>query len=287
MPVPVLTLAQSANGDGTGFDFREFSVVPVGFAGFSEALAAGNRVYVELGNIFSEKMIIFNRDASGAYLPQINGDEPLMTLILAAIERAGYSAKNMMIAVNASADLGHISEGDYFFKKRQRYMSTDDLADYYCRVAVNFPLLLLQNPFAPSDFYGYKELHSRLGAKILISGDRLVNTNSPESLKGQANTLKITFGHKYTAIRSLSEEAKAASFRTVFSAEDDAGPGDTTICDLSVAIGADFFAGGAPFGGENILRYNRMLRIESALKSSGELAPPDMPLFFSEQVYRV
>ena len=167
-------------------------------------------------------------------------------------------------------------------------MTSDDLADYYSRLTVNFPLLLLQNPFASSDFYGYRELQSRLGGKILISSDRLSEKNLSESHLELLNSLKITVGaQSYTDVCILSDAAKQFSFRTIFSAGEEAGTEDTTISDLSVAFEADFFAGGAPCGGENTARYNRMLRIESALKIAGELAPRDIPIFFSEKVFGV
>ncbi|MCL2142161.1 MAG: phosphopyruvate hydratase, partial [Methanimicrococcus sp.] len=45
---------------------------------------------------------------------------------------------------------------------------------------------------------------------------------------------------------------------------------DTTIADLSVAIGADMIKTGAPARGERTAKYNQLLRIEEELGDAAE-----------------
>ena len=45
---------------------------------------------------------------------------------------------------------------------------------------------------------------------------------------------------------------------------------DTTIADIAVATSADYIKSGAPARSERVAKYNRLLRIESALGSAAK-----------------
>jgi enolase len=44
---------------------------------------------------------------------------------------------------------------------------------------------------------------------------------------------------------------------------------DTTIADISVAVNSPYIKTGAPCRSERVAKYNRLLRIEGSLNSSG------------------
>ncbi|MBR7181276.1 MAG: phosphopyruvate hydratase, partial [Clostridia bacterium] len=63
--------------------------------------------------------------------------------------------------------------------------------------------------------------------------------------------------------------AKNAGYRFILSHRS-GDTEDTTIADIAVAFGAGFIKTGAPCRSERVAKYNRLLRIEGAIRASGE-----------------
>ena len=114
---------------------------------------------------------------------------------------------------------------------------------------------------------------SRLGDRVMLVGDDLFVTNEKrlrEGIRrGAANTILI----KPNQIGTLSEvmnvigTARGAGYQFIPSHRSGETE-DTTLADLSVAMNAPFIKAGAPCRSERVAKYNRLLRIESALGSS-------------------
>ena len=108
----------------------------------------------------------------------------------------------------------------------------------------------------------------------MLVGDDLFVTNTKRLCegieKGAANAILI----KPNQIGTLSETldvihtAHAAGYSFIISHRSGETE-DTTIADIAVALNAPFIKTGAPCRTERVAKYNRLLRIEASLNSSG------------------
>ena len=147
------------------------------------------------------------------------------------------------------------------------------MIEYWERLARKYPIFSMEDGLDQRDFDGWVTLTERLGNQILLVGDDLFVTNEKRLCegirRGAANAILI----KPNQIGSLSETLH------VIAAAKNAGYGyipshrsgeteDTTLADLSVAVGAHLIKTGAPCRSERVAKYNRLLRIESSLGTS-------------------
>jgi enolase len=114
----------------------------------------------------------------------------------------------------------------------------------------------------------------RLGKKLQLVGDDLFVTNTERLSKGISRKCGNAILIKLNQIGSVSETmdavrmAQRAGYRTIISHRSGETE-DTTIADLAVALNAGQIKTGAPCRTERVAKYNRLLRIEESLKSSG------------------
>ena len=159
--------------------------------------------------------------------------------------------------------------------KRQKQYNKTELIEYWERLAHKYPIFSMEDGLDQRDFDGWVTLTERLGSQILLVGDDLFVTNEKRLCegirRGAANAILI----KPNQIGSLTETLQ------VISAAKNAGYGyipshrsgeteDTTLADLSVAVGASLIKTGAPCRSERVAKYNRLLRIEASLGSSAQ-----------------
>lgn len=132
-----------------------------------------------------------------------------------------------------------------------------------------YPIASIEDPLAEEDFEGFQAITQQMPG-VQIVGDDLFVTNPRRLAKGIdmgcANAVLI----KPNQIGSLSETldtirmAQKAGYRTILSHRSGETE-DTTIADLAVAVNAGQIKTGAPARSERVSKYNRLLRIESAL----------------------
>jgi enolase len=120
------------------------------------------------------------------------------------------------------------------------------------------------------DFTGWQALTARIGSRVMLVGDDLFVTNEKRLAegieKGAANAILI----KPNQIGTLTETlrvinlAKESGYKFILSHRSGETE-DTTLADIAVATGSPFIKTGAPCRSERVAKYNRLLRIESAL----------------------
>ncbi len=148
-----------------------------------------------------------------------------------------------------------------------------DIVDYYARWVSSYPIISIEDGLAEDDWDGWVLLAARLGKEVQLVGDDLYVTNIERLEKGIAEKASNSILIKPNQIGTLSEtlavikRAKKAGWTTVISHRSGETE-DTTIADLSVAVGAGFIKAGAPCRGERLAKYNRLLKIEEELGDS-------------------
>ncbi len=132
-----------------------------------------------------------------------------------------------------------------------------------------FPVWLLEDGLAESDWAGWQELNARLGDKLELVGDDILCTNPviiADAIKeniANAALIKVnqigTVSETLDAMR-ICRDAGWAQFVSHRSGETE----DTFIADLAVGSGCGHLKSGAPARGERTAKYNRLVEIGAA-----------------------
>ena len=292
LPIPMMNIINGGAHASNNLEIQEFMIVPVGVCCFNLALRAGSEIYAALGKILKEKGYSTTVGDEGGYAPNLKSDEEAIELIISAIEAAGYSTEDVMIALDAAASEWYDKEDSYLMPKTQTRYTTDELIERWENLAQSYPIVSIEDALDQRDFEGWAKLTERLGNKIMLVGDDFFVTNSERLKKGiemnAANSILI----KPNQIGTLSEtldvihKAKEAGYRFILSHRSGETE-DTTIADIAVALNAPFIKSGAPCRSERVAKYNRLLRIESALNSAALFGYAEMPFAFPQKTFEL
>ena len=270
LPVPMMNILNGGAHAANNVDIQEFMIVPVGAASFAEALRWGSEIYHALGAILRGRGLATTVGDEGGYAPDLESDEAALALVTEAIFAAGYDDQRVKIALDAAASEWQTEGGAYFQPKRKKQLTGTQLIAQWCEFCTRYPIISIEDGLGENDFSGTAALTAQLGGRVMLVGDDLFVTNEKrlcEGIKaGAANSILI----KPNQIGTLSETlavirtAKAAGYRPILSHRSGETE-DTTIADIAVATNAPFLKSGAPARSERVAKYNRLLRIESAL----------------------
>jgi len=266
MPVPTLNVLNGGKHAGNKLAIQEFMIQPIGAESFSEALRMSAETYHILGDLLSKKYGIsaINVGYEGGYAPPLTNTQDALDALVSAIEEAGYQ-KKITLGIDAAASEFY-RDGVYSIDGNK--LSGEELADYYLDLVKTYPIILIEDPFHEEAFDDFSALTKRLD--IIIVGDDIFVTNTSRLEKGIKNNAGNALLLKVNQIGTLSEAFDAArlahkSRYKVVVSHRSAETEDTTIADISVAIGAELIKTGAPARGERTAKYNRLLRIEEEL----------------------
>ncbi|HEX7576175.1 MAG TPA: phosphopyruvate hydratase [Candidatus Methanoperedens sp.] len=271
LPCPTMNVINGGKHAGNELAIQEFMIQPGGAKTFSEALRMGAETYHTLGAILVKKYgnSAVNVGYEGGYAPPLKNTTDALDALTDAIEVAGYN-KKITIGLDSAATEFY-KDGKY--KVDGNKYSGGELIDFYAQLVDTYPILSIEDPFEEESFEDFAELTKKLKDTIII-GDDLFVTNVKRLEQG----IKMNAGNalllKVNQIGTLSESFDAARlaqknrFKVVVSHRS-AETEDTTIADISVAIGAELIKTGAPARSERNAKYNQLLRIEEELGKAG------------------
>ena len=292
LPVPMMNILNGGAHASNNVEIQEFMIVPVGMRRFCDALRAGSEIYHTLGKLLKQRGFATTVGDEGGFAPNLQSDEQAIDLICEAIVSAGYTTDQIKIALDAAASEWYCEDGSYLLPKRKTKYSRTQLIEYWCRLYERYPMLLsIEDGLDQRDESGWKSLTERLGEKLMLVGDDLFVTNASRLRRGIEQGIANSILIKPNQIGTLTETldvihlAKDAGYRFILSHRSGETE-DTTIADIAVAMNAPFIKTGAPCRSERIAKYNRLLRIESALNSGGKYGFANLPEAIPDQVYK-
>ncbi|MBI1943059.1 MAG: phosphopyruvate hydratase [Betaproteobacteria bacterium] len=273
MPVPMMNVINGGAHANNGLDLQEFMIVPLGAQSFREALRCGAEIFQALRKIIDGKGMSTAVGDEGGFAPALPTHAAAIELILEAIEKAGYAARqDVALALDCAASEFY-RDGNYVFKSERKTLSAGELCDYLADLAERYPIVAIEDGMAENDWEGWKLLSGRLGRKLQLIGDDIFVTSTRllrEGVrKGVANAILI----KVNQIGTLSETfaaielAKRAGYGTVISHRSGETE-DTTIADIAVGANALQIKTGSLSRSDRIAKYNQLLRIEEDLGDS-------------------
>lgn len=270
LPVPMMNVINGGVHADNKLDMQEFMIVPAGADSFHEALRIGVEVYQALKKSLQSKGLSTGVGDEGGFAPDIATPEEALSLLVDAIEKAGYQpGKTVFLAMDpAASELWE--DGEYVLKGMGKRLSSKGMVELYEELVRAFPIISIEDGLAQEDWDGWRLLTERLGGKIQLVGDDIFVTNIKRLERGIkeriGNSILIKLNQIGTLTETLEciEKASKAGYTTVISHRSGETE-DTTIADLAVAVNAGQIKSGAPARTERVAKYNQLLRIEEEL----------------------
>ncbi len=272
LPVPTMNVINGGKHAGNELAIQEFMIQPCGADSFSEALRMGAETYHTLGTILAKKYgnSAINVGYEGGYAPPLKNTTDALDALVDAIDEAGYN-KKITIGLDSAASEFY-KEGEY--RVDGKNYSSEELIDFYSGLVSSYPILSIEDPFEEESFKDFAELAKKLKETIII-GDDLFVTNVKRLEQGIRMNAGNALLLKVNQVGTLSEAFDAARlaqknrFKVVVSHRS-AETEDTSIADISVALGAELIKTGAPARSERNAKYNQLLRIEEELGKAAQ-----------------
>ena len=272
LPVPMFNILNGGRHASNSADIQEFMVLPVGVAGFSDALRAGAEIYQSLRALLRADGHNLNVGDEGGFAPSLPSNRDALELVLKAVETAGYSlGRDVYLGLDVAAtELYDEGSDKYALEREGVALDSGQLIDLYESWSSQYPIISIEDGLSEDDWAGWTAMRERLGSTVQLVGDDLLVTNisriSRSITEGASNAvlLKPNQIGTLTETRAALDTARDAGWGAVMSHRSGETE-DTTIADLAVGWDVRQIKTGAPARSERVAKYNRLLRIESEL----------------------
>jgi enolase len=270
MPVPQMNIVNGGAHANNSLDIQEFMILPVGAPSFREALRYGAEVFHTLKKLLAGRGLSTAVGDEGGFAPSLESNEAALTLILEAIDKAGYKAGRDIYLGLDVASSEFFRDGRYQLESEQRSFTPAEFAGYLAGLAARYPIVTIEDGMSEADWPGWAELTRVLGSKLQLVGDDVFVTNTRILRAGVEKKIANAILIKPNQIGTLSEtlacigvadKARYASVISHRSGETE----DSTIADIAVATPATQIKTGSLSRSDRIAKYNQLLRIEEEL----------------------
>lgn len=276
LPIPMMNIINGGSHADNSIDFQEFMIMPVGAETFTEAIRMGAEVFHHLRSVLKKQGYSTNVGDEGGFAPNLKSNEEAVTVILQAIENAGYKpGVDVFIALDPASSEYYLPEEKVYHlhKSTGEKLTPAQMVDYWAKWVEKYPIISIEDGMAEDDWDGWKMLTERIGEKVQLVGDDLFVTNVDRLQqgidKGVANSILI----KVNQIGTLTETINAVRLADIHSmtsimSHRSGETEDTTIAHLAVALNTGLIKTGSASRSDRIAKYNQLIRIEEMLGSS-------------------
>lgn len=283
LPVPMMNILNGGSHADNSIDFQEFMIMPFGAPNFSEGLRMGAEVFHHLKAVLKKQGYSTNVGDEGGFAPNLKSNEEAITVILQAIENAGYRpGEDIYLALDPASSEYYLQDEKVYHlhKSTGDKLTSAQMVDYWKNWVEKYPIVSIEDGMAEDDWEGWKLINQTLGNKIQLVGDDLFVTNVKRLQRGidekAANSILIkvnqigTLTETINAVR-LADTNSMTSVMSHRSGETE----DTTIAHLAVALNTGQIKTGSASRSDRIAKYNQLLRIEEMLGSSARYLGKD------------
>lgn len=268
LPVPHFNVVNGGMHAPNNLDFQEFMVAPIGAPSLAEALRAGAEVYATLRSLLTAKGFATGLGDEGGFAPEIDRPEEVLGLLVQAIGEAGYRPGPGGVAIALDPASSEFYRNGVY-RVAGESLSSDDMIERYAEITEQYPVWLIEDGLAESDWDGWERLTARLGTRVELVGDDILCTN-PSIITaavarkvGNASLIKVNqIGTVTEALEAMDICRKAGWAQLVSHRSGETE--DSFIADLAVGSGCGQIKSGAPARGERVAKYNRLVEIEDA-----------------------
>ena len=276
MPVPMMNILNGGAHATNTVDLQEYMVVPMGAESFGEAVRMGAEVFHALKKVLVKRKLSTGVGDEGGFAPDLKSDEEAITVVLEAIEAAGYQPGQQIALALDSAASELFKDGKYTFKKSGAgTRDAGGMVELYTSWIDKYPIVSIEDGLAEDDWDGWKQLTEAIGDRCQLVGDDLFVTNTERLARGieegVANSILIKVNQIGTLTETLEaiEMARGAGYLSVISHRSGETE-DTFIADLAVGTSAGQIKTGSASRTDRVAKYNQLLRIEEQLGGAAE-----------------
>ncbi|MCV2883333.1 phosphopyruvate hydratase [Aestuariibacter sp. AA17] len=271
MPLPMMNILNGGEHADNNVDIQEFMIQPVGAPSFKEALRMGAEIFHQLKKVLSAKGLNTAVGDEGGFAPNLSSNEEALTVIVEAVEKAGYEMnKDITLALDCAASEFY-EDGQYNLKGEGKVFNSEGFSDYLKTLSEKYPIISIEDGLDESDWEGWSYLTKIAGDKVQLVGDDLFVTNTKILKRGIEQGVGNSILIKFNQIGSLTETldaikmAKDAGYTAVISHRSGETE-DATIADLAVGTAAGQIKTGSLCRSDRVAKYNQLLRIEEELQ---------------------
>jgi enolase len=280
LPVPMMNIINGGAHADNSVDIQEFMILPIGAPSLSEALRYGAEVFHTLKKVLHSRGLNTAVGDEGGFAPDLPSNEAALSIILEAIDKAGYRAGRDIYLGLDVASTEFYKDGVYHLESEGRQFTAGEFADYLDGLVARYPIVTVEDGMSEGDWEGWAILTRKLGHKVQLVGDDLFVTNTQIFAEGIAKKIANAILIKPNQIGTLTEtlaaidmaaKAKYAAVVSHRSGETE----DSTIADIAVGTSATQIKTGSMSRSDRIAKYNQLLRIEGELAADAVYAGRD------------
>lgn len=269
LPTPFFNVINGGKHADSGLDIQEFFIIPLK-GSFANKLRMGTEVFHTLKTQLANKKLTTAVGDEGGFAPKLSSNEEAIKILEQAIKSAGYKLETeFALGMDAaSSEFFNSKTGTYELKASKISAKPSSMYQTYKKWMAKYPIMAIEDGCAEDDFLGWKFLTQNLGSETLLIGDDLFVTNPVRIQMGITQKIANAVLIKLNQIGTLTETISAIKlaqknkYKIVISHRS-GETCDSFISDLAVAVNAEYIKAGAPSRGERVVKYNRLLEIES------------------------
>ena len=275
LPVPMMNIINGGSHSDSPIAFQEFMIRPVGADTFAERLRIGAEVFHSLKSILRSRGLSTAVGDEGGFAPDLSGIDEALSLIVNAIEEAGYvPGSDVTLALDCASS-------EFFIDGLYDYTKFEGMeAPIYGRAAQlefleellrKYPIDSIEDGMSENDWEGWRMMTERLGDRCQLVGDDLFVTNVGYLSRGIRENCANAILIKLNQIGTLTETMEAIAmaqkhgYKAIVSHRSGETE-DTFIADLAVATRCGQIKTGSLSRSERVAKYNRLLKIENELQ---------------------
>jgi enolase len=278
MPVPCMNVINGGKHADNNVDFQEFMIAPHNATSFKEAIRIGEETFHTLKGLLKGKGYYTGVGDEGGFAPNLKSNEEAVEVILEAITKAGYKPGiDISICLDPASSEMWMNGKYVFFKSTQEQKTTVQMIALWESWTSQYPIVLLEDGLGENDWQGWQILTQQLGNKVELVGDDIFFTNPRIFQDGVNQKIGNSILIKLNQIGTITETldtiqiAKDNNY-SLFISHRSGETKDTTISDLTVAVGAGHLKTGSGCRGERVAKFNQLLRIEEELGANATFA---------------
>ena len=288
MPVPMMNIINGGAHSDAPIAFQEFMIRPVGAKSIKEAVRMGAEVFHNLAKLLKERGLSTAVGDEGGFAPALDGIEDALSIIVKAIEKAGYKpGADVKIAMDCAASEFAIQEnGQWFYDYKQlkngkqkdpngKKLTAEEQIAFLEHLIDTYPIDSIEDGLDENDWDNWVKLTEKVGNKCQLVGDDLFVNNVKFIEKG----IKMGAGNsiliKVNQIGSLTETLDAIEMAhrhgyTTVTPHRSGQTEDTTIADIALATNSGQIKTGSLSRTDRMAKYNQLIRIEEELGANSK-----------------
>ena len=277
MPLPEIQIFGGGAHAGRRVDIQDFMVMALAAQSFSDALTMTAEIYRAAGALMQETGKLQGVADEGGFWPAFDSNEEALTMLMRAIERAGYRpGEDAGISLDvAASEFGRA--GRYRLGLESRELDSDGLCELLLGWLARYPIVSIEDPLAEDDAAGMRKFTAAAGKRVQIIGDDFLVTSAARvkaaEQAGSCNAvlIKPNQAGTVTETKAALDAGKRAGWGTIVSARSGETE-DVTIVHLATGWDAGQLKVGSFSRSERMAKWNEALRIEEALGGKAKFA---------------